>query len=81
MNETIEAIRAIGFWRVAFYRTLYRPLMRVMHRYRLHYAPPCYLERDAVLWCQWCGMRYRVPKLTTPPALQPSAFFSAEKQP
>lgn len=41
-------------------RTLYRPVMRLMHRFNLHYAPPSpmspiYGERDH--WCQWCGLR------------------------
>lgn len=67
MNETIEAIRVLGFWRVVFLRVLYRPLSRWMHRHHLHYAPPSYPQRedgyaDKMLWCQWCGMRYVVPR-------------------
>jgi len=69
MRETIEAIRVLGFWRVVYYRTAYRPLMRLMHRYNLHYAPPSYPQGadgyiDKVLWCQWCGMRYLIRKPT-----------------
>lgn len=65
MRETIEAIRVIGFWRVLFYRTAYRPLMRLMHRHDLHYAPACHPDGDTLLWCQWCGLRYRVPPQTS----------------
>ena len=41
-------------------RHLYRPTMRLLHRYNLHYAPasplsPRYGVRDH--WCQWCGLR------------------------
>jgi hypothetical protein len=71
MRETIEAIRVLGFWRVAFYATLYRPLMRLAHRYHWHYAPPIHPERDEVLWCQWCGLRYLVPKIQLQPHLVP----------
>lgn len=71
MRETIEAIRVLGLWRVVYYRTAYRPVMRLMHRYNLHYAPPSYLHGkegcvDQVLWCQWCGLRYLVRKPTHP---------------
>jgi len=39
---------------------LYRPAMRLLHRFNLHYAPPSpmspqYGKRDH--WCQWCGLR------------------------
>ena len=40
---------------------LYRPTMRTLHYFNLHYAPPSqtqmslYGERDH--WCQWCGLR------------------------
>lgn len=62
MNETIEAIRVLGFWRVVFNRTLYRPLSRWMHRHHLHYAPPVgppHGDNDCLQqhWCQWCGLR------------------------
>jgi len=44
-----------------YHRFLYRPLMRLLHRFNLHYAPPnCALTNDAgwpLHWCQWCGMR------------------------
>ena len=41
-------------------RYLYRPVMKVAHRYNWHYAPPSdlspiYGERHH--WCQWCGLR------------------------
>ena len=62
MSETWRAIRAIGFWRVVFYRTLYRPLMKLAHRYNWHYAPVGGPDRNQA-WCQWCGLRYTVPTL------------------
>lgn len=45
-------------------RHCYRPVMRLLHRFNLHYAPPIMLsphhgqeygQRDH--WCQWCGLR------------------------
>lgn len=41
---------------------LWGPLMRLMHKFHLHYAPPMYPEGETVLWCDWCGLRYHVPK-------------------
>lgn len=40
-----------------YYYFLYRPLMRLAHRYNWHYAPPIYPEGDTQLWCKWCGFR------------------------
>lgn len=62
-NETIEAIRVLGFWRVAFACTLYRPLSRLMHRYNLHYMPPSgpFEDGSKLLWCHWCGARHVIP--------------------
>lgn len=37
---------------------LYRHVMRLMHRFDLHYCPPYnrnYGKREH--WCQWCGLR------------------------
>lgn len=39
---------------------LYRPLMKLMHRFHWHWAPPVYPEGDTQLWCQWCGFRQTV---------------------
>ena len=41
-------------------RHCYRHVMRLLHRFNLHYAPPSmmspqYGQRDH--WCQWCGLR------------------------
>ena len=58
-SETIEAIRVLGFWRVVFAHTLYRPLSRLMHRFDLHYMPVGGPDGDQA-WCQWCGLRDRV---------------------
>lgn len=49
-----------------FRLTLYRPLMRLAHRFNWHYAPPCYPDGDTMLWCHWCGFR-QVVKRRTPP--------------
>jgi hypothetical protein len=43
-----------------WYRHCYRPVMRLLHRFNLHYAPPDvinpkYGQRDH--WCKWCGLR------------------------
>lgn len=40
----------------------YRLVMRIAHRFNWHYAPPCYLEGDTQLWCQWCGLRATVKR-------------------
>jgi hypothetical protein len=60
-NETWEAIRVLGFWRVLWHRTLYRPVSRLMHRFDLHYAPIGGPDGD-VAWCQWCGLRAHMPR-------------------
>jgi hypothetical protein len=44
----------------------YRHVMRLLHRFNLHYAPPSpmspiYGQRDH--WCQWCGLRGHTWKL------------------
>jgi hypothetical protein len=41
-------------------RYCYRRVMRFIHRFNIHYAPPTimspkYGKRDH--WCQWCGLR------------------------
>jgi hypothetical protein len=43
-----------------YYRILYRPLMRLAHRFNWHHCdvlmPTPY---EGVLhWCHWCGLRY-----------------------
>lgn len=48
----------------------YRVIMRIAHRFNWHYAPPCHPEGDTLLWCQWCGLRYRIPQMTLPPIKQ-----------
>ena len=45
-----------------FYRLLYRPLIRLAHRFHWHYAPPVYPDGDTMLWCQWCGFRVVVKR-------------------
>lgn len=53
-REFIGACRRIGFWRVVWYRTLYRPVMRWMHRHHIHHMhqPPISTSPR----CYWCGM-------------------------
>ena len=50
---------------------LYRPTMRMLHHFNLHYAPPApmsprYGWHDH--WCQWCGLRGKTyePDLSKP---------------
>lgn len=44
-------------------RYLYRPTMRLLHCFNLHYAPPQGLMHGEKPdghnhhWCQWCGLR------------------------
>jgi hypothetical protein len=45
-----------------FYLLIYRPLMRIAHRYHWHYAPPIYPEGDTQLWCKWCGFRQTIKR-------------------
>jgi len=40
----------------------YRLVMRMAHRFHWHYAPPSFPNHDTQLWCQWCGLRYTLPK-------------------
>lgn len=48
-----------------YYRFLYRPIMRLAHRFDWHYAPTIGPLDDGSIqqWCQWCGMRSAVPPL------------------
>jgi hypothetical protein len=45
-----------AWWTTALNGRLYRPAMRLMHRYGW-----CYPERTLIdersVWCHWCGMR------------------------
>lgn len=41
-------------------RYFYRHVMRTLHRFNLHYAPPNEFEPkygEHNHWCQWCGLR------------------------
>jgi len=44
--------------RSIYLRFLYWPVMKLMHRFDLHYCPPHEIEGDIVLRCNWCGLRY-----------------------
>lgn len=35
----------------------YRVVMKLLHKFNLHYAPPIYPNGDTMLWCEWCGFR------------------------
>lgn len=41
---------------------IYRAVMKTLHRYNLHYAPPIYPEGDELLWCKWCGLQQVVKR-------------------
>ena len=38
----------------------YRCVMKFMHKYDWHHAPPIHPDGDTQLWCQWCGLRYTI---------------------
>lgn len=46
---------------------LYRPLMRLAHRFNWHYAPeigPLAPDGTYQKWCKWCGLRMSYRKGT-----------------
>lgn len=50
---------------------LYRPLMKLTHRYGWHYAPVMKpIEREGIdsplHWCEWCGLRGRTYRAKGP---------------
>ena len=65
MRETMEAIRTLGFWTVLWYRTGYRPFMRLAHRYNWHHTTTCgpFPDGSKQFWCQWCGLRHSTPPI------------------
>ena len=77
MSELAESIRVLGVLRTVFCRTLYRPLMRLAHYYHWHYAPPLYIEKDKMLWCQWCGFRQVTKPFEPVVSLQVGQFIHA----
>ena len=44
-------------------RYCYRHVMRLLHKFNLHYAPPIFMEKFEQNnpyrehWCKWCGLR------------------------
>jgi hypothetical protein len=64
MKQLTEAVRTLGFWRVLYYRVLYRPMMRLAHRYDWHYAPVIgpFEDGSTQRWCKWCGFRQSIPQ-------------------
>lgn len=54
-----------SFWR----SLLYRPVMKLAHRFHWHYAPPIYPDGDTMLWCKWCGFRQVVQRRDYKPAI------------
>jgi len=57
-NESALRKLFVSLW----YRTLYRPVMRLAHRFHWHHAPPCYPDGDTLLRCAWCGLTYVVAR-------------------
>jgi hypothetical protein len=41
-----------------YYRFIYRPLMRLAHRYNWHHTKTIHPGGDTMLVCDWCGLRY-----------------------
>lgn len=56
-----------------FWRFLYRPLMRFLHRHHCHYAPPIYIKGDTIRWCRWCGFRQVVQRAGAPRPEEPQS--------
>ena len=57
-SDIVESIKVLGVTKTIFYRTLYRPLMRLAHRFNWHYAPITTMANgDTHQWCKWCGLR------------------------
>jgi hypothetical protein len=63
-------------------RHCYRHIMRLLHRFDLHHAPPNRLidgkHGEQNHWCQWCGLRGKTWKhdldaLLIPPNVRPLA--------
>lgn len=64
----------IKLYQLPFYGLVYRTVMKLAHRFNWHYMPPCYPDKDTMLWCHWCGARYVLPKL------DPSKMLFADAQ-
>jgi len=43
-----------------WHRWLYRPTMKLLHRFNLCYMKPMPIieQYEQQVWCQWCGVRY-----------------------
>lgn len=57
-GEFRESTRVLGLWRTLYLCFAYRRVMKVLHRFHLHYMPPKRIEGDVLLWCRWCGARH-----------------------
>lgn len=70
MSEVLNDIKILGFWRYFFARFLYRPIMKVAHRFNWHYAPEIgpFEDGSTQLWCKWCG--FRMDKTNAPSPLK-----------
>jgi hypothetical protein len=69
MSEDLEAIRVMGFWYWAWCRTgCYRAFMRLVHRFNWHHCTVMgpFEDGETQHWCQWCGLRYVIPKPSYP---------------
>lgn len=65
MNENMEAIRVLGFWRWVYSHWFYRVHMRFAHRYNWHHTRQLgpFPDGSTQLWCEWCGLRYSTPAI------------------
>lgn len=69
LREEREAVRVLGFWYVIWCLTLYRPVMKLAHRWGWHYTgKPIgpFEDGSTQLWCKWCGLRQTTPRQTLP---------------
>lgn len=51
-----------------YYRTLYRPVMRLAHKFGWHHMKTSrpYPDRGVLHWCHWCGVRCVIPDPINP---------------
>jgi hypothetical protein len=47
------------WWHTFAQGRIYRPVMKLMHRWGWCYPQPSFPEGDVQWWCQWCGLRGR----------------------
>lgn len=47
------------WWTTFAQGRIYRPVMKVMHRWGWCYPQSSFPDGDVQWWCQWCGLRGR----------------------